>query len=217
MDFITPGCASFNRMIKQTPIKEPALHWGRSIFLGWVCLYPMQAHAQDREQPEPGPPRFIVHSADTTLVNGVYTLNASIEYEFGRAVLEALENGVPLTLQLSIQILHPRRLLWNEEFTSLQQRYRLEYHALSQQYLVKNLNSGLQYNFHSRQDAITVLGAIVDVPILDQRLLTPGQSYIGRLRARLDIEALPTPLLLMAYLSPQWHLTSEWYTWPLQS
>ncbi len=202
-------------MIKQTPIKELALHWGRSIFLGWLCLHTMQARAQEPSEPESR--QFVVHNAGTTLVNGVYTLNASIEYQFGHAVLEALENGVPLTLQLNIQILRPRRLLWNEEFTALQQRYRLEYHALSQQYLVKNLNSGLQYNFPGRQDAINALGTIANLPILDERLLEPGQRYYGRLRASLDIEALPTPLLLMAYLSPQWHLTSEWYTWPLQS
>jgi hypothetical protein len=204
-----PGCASFKMLAF-------GLHGVRLLVLGWLCLCALQAQAEEpAESVEPH--QAVVRNADTTLVNGVYVLNARIDYQFSPSVLEALENGVPLTLELKIEILHPRKLMWNEKFTSLQQRYRIEYHALSQQYLVKNLNSGIQYNFLSRHDAINALGTVTDLPILDKRLLAPGQRYTARLRASLDIQALPTPLLLQAYLSSQWHLTSEWYVWPLQS
>jgi hypothetical protein len=46
-------------------------------------------------------------------------------------------------------------------------------------------------------------------------LLVSDERYEGALRARLDIEALPAPLRVFAYLSDDWRLTSEWYTWPL--
>ena len=50
---------------------------------------------------------------------------------------------------------------------------------------------------------------------LDKGLLATSERYEGALRAWLDIEALPAPLRLLAYLSDDWPLTSEWYTWPL--
>ncbi|MEO5703307.1 MAG: DUF4390 domain-containing protein [Gammaproteobacteria bacterium] len=191
-----------------------SLTWAHLLLLGWLCVYALPAQPQEQAQPEKTD-QVVIRSAATTLVSEVYVLNADIQYQFSPEVLEALENGVPLTMELNIEIRHPRRLLWDAQFTSLQQRYRIEYHALSQQYIVKNVNSGIQYNFPSRPDAIDAMGTIIDLPILDKRLLEPGRHYFGRLRASLDIEALPTPLLLLAYLSPQWHLTSEWYTWPL--
>lgn len=179
------------------------------VYMGLVPAQPSDAQAEA--------PRFIIHSAATRLVNDVYVLNAEIEYQFSAAVLEALENGVPLTLELTIEVIHPRAWLWNEQFTDLKQRYRLQYHALTQQYLVRNLNSDTQYNFPTRSAALHALGNVADLPLLDKRLLQADQPYTARLRAGLDIETLPTPLRLLAYLSPQWHLDSAWYTWSLQS
>ncbi|MCI0653725.1 MAG: DUF4390 domain-containing protein [Methylococcaceae bacterium] len=33
----------------------------------------------------------------------------------------------------------------------------------------------------------------------------------------LDIESLPLPLRSIAYLIPQWHISSGWHTWSLQA
>src|SRR3990172_595433 len=203
MDFIMRACANSKRLV-------------RLLLLGSLCIYSGLAAPQgetDAQQPE----RFVVQRAETSVVNDVYVLNAEIDYRFNDEVLEALENGVPLTLEVDIEILRPRQWMLNETFTSLRQRYRLLYHALTQQYLVKNINSDIQYNFPTQQAAITALGTITDLPLLDKRLLEPGEQYLARMRANLDLESLPTPLRLLAYLSPQWHLDSEWFTWPLQS
>ncbi|MEW6354140.1 MAG: DUF4390 domain-containing protein [Pseudomonadota bacterium] len=179
-----------------------------------ASVAPAQPPATVTEPREPE--NFVVRHAETTLVNGVYLLDAEIDYRFNPDVLEALENGVPLILELQIEIIHPREWLWDEEFTTLQQRYRFQYHALTQQYLVKNLNSGIQYNYPARDAAIRALGTVSGLPILDKRLLEPEEPYTARLRARLDVESLPTPLRLLAYVSPQWQLVSDWYEWSLQ-
>ncbi|HLA75437.1 MAG TPA: DUF4390 domain-containing protein [Gammaproteobacteria bacterium] len=186
------------------------------LLLGSLCIYSGLAASQGETETQQAE-RFVVQRAETSVVNDVYVLNAEIDYRFNDEVLEALENGVPLTLEVDIEILRPRQWMWNETFTSLRQRYRLLYHALTQQYLVKNINSDIQYNFPTQQAAITALGTITDLPLLDKRLLEPGEQYLARMRANLDLESLPTPLRLLAYLSPQWHLDSEWFTWPLQS
>lgn len=185
----------------------------RFVLFSWLCLAAGLAQSQNGEEVKD---LFTVQEASTTLVGDVYLLNARIEYTFTPRVLEALENGVPLTIELDIEVLHPRQWLWDEEFATVKQYYRLQYHALTQQYLVNNLNGDIQYNFPTRQAALAALGDVSDFPLLDSRLLLPQEKYTARLRAQLDIEALPTPLRLMAYFSSEWHLASAWYTWPLQ-
>jgi hypothetical protein len=51
--------------------------------------------------------------------------------------------------------------------------------------------------------------------MLDKGLLIPMSVMKARCGPGLDIDALPTPLRLLAYLSDDWRLASEWYTWPL--
>jgi hypothetical protein len=158
---------------------------------------------------------FDVVSASTRLEGGVYHLNARIDYRFSGAALEALQNGVPLTVELEMEVRRRRAWLWDETVYALAQRFQLEYHTLSRQYLVSNLNSGERRGFPTRSSALQFMGQIADFPFLDKGLLDPDQRYEGALRARLDIEALPAPLRVFAYLSDDWRLTSEWRTWPL--
>ncbi len=158
---------------------------------------------------------FDVIEASTRLGDGVYRLNAQIEYSFSEPALDALQNGVPLTIELLMEVRRRRSWVWDETVYSLVQRFRLEYHALSRQYLVHNLNSGERRNFSTRPAALRFMGQIHEFPLLDRSLLAPDRRYEGALRAQLALDTLPTPLRLFAYLSEDWQLTSEWYTWPL--
>jgi hypothetical protein len=174
------------------------------LFLGLLLLTTV-AQAED----------FRVASAGTYLEQGIYLLDARIRYRFRNEPLDALQNGVPLVVGLDIEVFRRREWLWDETITSLKLRFRLEYHALSRQYLVTNLTSGEVKSFPNLQAAAGFLGRIDRFPLLDANLLTPGGGYFVRLRANLDIDALPVPLQLVAYLSTQWRLTSEWYVWSL--
>ena len=158
---------------------------------------------------------FRVVDANTQLDKGVYLLNAQLKLRFPDGPLEALQNGVPLIIDLDIQVFRQREWLWDEIAAQLQQRFRLEYHALSRQYVISNLNSGELKSFSDLKLAIDFLSRIQRFPLLDASLLPRGGSYLVRMHATLDIEALPVPLQLVAYLSPEWRISSEWYTWPL--
>ena len=158
---------------------------------------------------------FEVLSAATRLEGGVYRLDARIEYRFSAAALEALQNGVPLTVDIEMEVRRRRSWLWDETVYALTQRFQLEYHALSRQYLVGNLNSGERRAFPTRAAALGFMGRIQDFPLLDRSLLTGNERYEGALRVLLDIESLPAPLRLLAYLSDDWRLASEWRIWPL--
>jgi hypothetical protein len=108
-----------------------------------------------------------------------------------------------------------RQWLPNETVASLLQQYRLKYHSLTETYLVTNLNSGVRRSFPTMRSALREMGKIRNLPVIDVSLLEPGQDYWIELRVGLDIEALPAPLRLMAYLSGDWWTTSEWLKWQL--
>jgi len=158
---------------------------------------------------------FQVLDVSTRLEDNIYWLDADLEYDLSTPSLEALDSGVPLTIELQIRILRARTWVWDELVSEFRQRFRLEYHALARQYLITNLNNGELATFPSRVAALRFLGRIRRLPLLKSAQLDPTEKYHGQLRTRLDIEALPAPLRPVAYLSPDWRLTSEWYQWPL--
>jgi Domain of unknown function (DUF4390) len=159
---------------------------------------------------------FVIMKASSTLHDKVYYLNARIDYTLSDKVIDALQKGVPIQLKLEIEISRVRDYLWDETVIDLKQRYQLEYHSLTKQYIVQNINSGSVHNFPSLNVALSVLGTIVDLPIVDKNLLETGQQYNARLRTELDIDKLPVPLRLLAYLTSGWSLDSEWFLWSFQ-
>lgn len=159
---------------------------------------------------------FTVRSAETELVDKVYRLDARIDYQLSDRMLDAMHKGIPLTFAMDIEVWRKRQYLWNEQIATVTQRYQLSYHALTRQYQIKNLNTGIQNSFPTLRAALDVLGAVDDFPMLDQQLLGAGETYEARLRARLDIEALPVPIRLLAYVYAGWRVSSEWYTWSLR-
>ncbi len=158
---------------------------------------------------------FAVREAKTRLAEGIFLLDARVDYRFSHKALEALYSGVPLTVRLDIEVQRKRRWWLDADVATLEQRYQLHYHALSDQFLLKNLNSGAIYAFHTLSGAVEVLGTIDDFPLLDARLIEPDEQYEVELRAGLDIESLPSPLRPLAYITPAWRLRSDWYTWSL--
>lgn len=193
-------------------------HWGAAVLLS-LCVGLAAADeevaATGKAVTEDATPGVIVREAHTDLKDDVYYLQANIDYRFSRPVLEAMEKGVPLTVVMRIEILRERSYLWSQNVASLEQRYQLSFHALSQQYMLRNLNSGSQYTFPSFDAARTVLGTIVDLPVIDSNLLEDGAHYTGRLMAELDVDQLPVPLRLLALVSRDWQLNSEWFSWSL--
>lgn len=171
-----------------------------------LALTPVSARADE----------FTIRRAYSEEVGGIYRLNAEIDYVLSAEAREALENGVPLNIKLYIDVKRQRPYVWDETVATLVQHYQLRYHALTEQYIVKNFNSGVQETYSTLRSAMRALGRIEDIPMLDAELLEPDSHYMIHLRARLDIEALPAPLRPWAWFSPNWRLSSNSYSWKLQ-
>jgi len=166
-------------------------------------------------QVEAATPLFTVHHAKTELVGDVYRLDARLDLKLTPQALKALDNGVTLTIVLDVEVYTPSRYLWDNVLASLEQRYEIQYHALSDQYLLRSLNSGSQFVYSSLDAALRALGKIDKVPILDAHLLQADEHYKVRVRSRLDLGSLPAPMQLKAYVSSEWWLSSGWYSWDL--
>jgi hypothetical protein len=168
------------------------------------------------EEPD-DPGYFEVREAMAELRDGVYYLNAAIAYRLSSESMDALHAGVPLGIRLDIEFIDPRRWWFDDDSVALRQSYQLEYHALSERYIVLNVNSGDQESFGSLRAALAALGRVERLPLLDSAVLEDDRGYDLRLRAVLDEEQFPGPLRLLAFWRRDWSIASEWYRWPLRS
>ena len=157
---------------------------------------------------------FEIRAMHTRLVDGVYLLDADIDFDFSDESLEALHSGVPLTVSIEMQVLRERPLV-DERIAAVSALYELHVHALSGQYVVTALGTGSTRTFRSYPEATADLGRLRDFPLFDAALLDADESYRLRIRAVLDIEALPSPMRLIAYFDALWRLSSTWRSWEL--
>jgi hypothetical protein len=165
------------------------------------------------------PPReglFDVRSAATRMVNGVHELEARLQLIPSAEALDALNSGVPLTIELDVEVIRARGLWVDDVEAALTVTFVLEYRPLSQRYILRNINSGDQNSFATLYSALNSLGRIQGLPVIDDALLDPNSDYRMRLRALLSTRQYPAALRILFFWRSQWHLESEWYTWKLE-
>lgn len=175
-------------------------------------------HAPARAQVTPNDdlPRqgfFDVRSASTILNDGVHELEARLQLILSQDAHDALNNGVPLTVELNFEVIRVRGLWIDELEASINVTYELEYRPLSQRYIVRNLNSGDQDSFATLYSALNNLGRIQGLPVIDDSLLQSDKTYRMRLRALLSTRQYPAALRIILFWRSQWQLESKWYEW----
>ncbi|HEX5421302.1 MAG TPA: DUF4390 domain-containing protein [Gammaproteobacteria bacterium] len=158
---------------------------------------------------EPG--HFKIVSASIQKQGGVYYLNARMELRLSSDARDALRSGVPLTIRLDVELLHHRHFWMDGDEAVLRQRYQLEYHALTERYVVLSLNSGDQTSFGTLHAALGVLGRVDMLPLIDASLVPDPKRSYARLRVVLDSDRFPGPLRLLAFWRRDWTIGSDWY------
>jgi hypothetical protein len=160
--------------------------------------------------------RLEVISASVALDEGVFELDARLDLAIPEEGRRAIEAGLTLELDYQIEIARVRRYLPDAEVASLQQSYELSYHALSQRYLLRNLNTGEQQDFGSLQASLDRVSEVRGLPLLDSSLLEPGSTYEFRVRAELNLRTAPDSLGWLLFWTDDWSATSEWFAWTLR-
>ena len=182
-----------------------------ALVVGMLAVAPLAAQQLPERQGF-----FDIRSATTTLNEGVHELEARLQLILSDEALDALKNGVVLTIELEFEVIRVRGLWLDASDASLTFQYELEYRPLSQRYIVRNLNSGDQDSFSTLYSALNNLGRIQGLPVIDDAILSPGSNYRLRLRARLSTRQYPAALRLLFFWRSEWQLQSEWYEWLLE-
>jgi len=157
-----------------------------------------------------------VKQVEIKLKGGNYVLSADIVYHLSKKANEALKNGVPLFWELQVKLLQHRDVFWDKTLADTAIRYRIQYHALLNMYRVRNEGNGEVYNFSTLSAALDLMSAVRDFPVIEKSGLVPEKQYLCAVKVNFDREALPLPLRPIAYIDPQWYLSSDWTLWPLK-
>lgn len=155
-------------------------------------------------------------SASVRVVDGVYLLDSVARIRLTGPVRDALDSGVALTFAWEVEIGRERGWWPEAELAYVTQRYQLEYHALSLQYLVTNLNTGERRSFTRLPTALDFIGQLIGFPIVDRVLLDEPGRHTGYVRLRLEHSTLPLPLRPAALFSAAWYLETDWRTWSFE-
>ena len=188
-------------------VRRPAA-WLIAVVLSLLsCAFGAESTAQSR---------FEVRSAYIEPAKGVYELNATLNFDLPEGARAAIREGVPLTMHLEIVVKRQRSYWVDETVATLDQYYELAYRALSERYLVRNLNSGEQASYATLEAALDAMRVISRLPILDQALVSPNRRHEISVRANLDVRTMPDTLRFVLFWSDDWRQRSEWYTWSPQ-
>jgi len=160
---------------------------------------------------------FSVNDVTASIKNEEMLVDFDLDLTLSDQAEEALLRGIPLIVTMELELERDRSLMWDTKITTWERHVEISYHALSERYLVQETGRGEIENFLNLSTVMNVIGKQRSLKIPVPQLPTnPEFNYSVRVRAHLDSEALPTPLRLMAYLSPSWRLTTGWTQWPVQ-
>jgi len=182
--------------------------------LGAVLLAPALLPA-----PRADAANFSVKAAEAYLNDRVLHVNARFDLPVNPRIVEALSKGIPIDVVIDVNMAKHRWWWRNRVITDHVLHRRIQFHALSRQYLV----SGLRENdpsesFGSLSQALEHAGTLDEFEIIltAKKEIEADARYLLVLRARLDIEALPMLMRPLAYATPSWRRSTGWTEWPIE-
>ena len=197
---------SFLTVLRKPPFLARYAAW---LALCFIATSAAPARAADES-------RLVLREASATIDEGVYELDAKLDLTLPDGARKAVESGLTLRLTYEVSVDRVRRYMPDAGIAALEQRYEVSYHALSQRYLVKNLNTGEQQDFGSLQGALDRITELRGLPVLDTSLVSDGPVYQGRIRAVLGMNTAPDVFGWLLFWTDDWSAESEWKTWTLR-
>lgn len=153
-----------------------------------------------------------IRHAELSRVDDTVQIKSHIDYSLSPTAQEALSKGVALEWLVLVEV-RQSEWPWDDVVFSLERPYRLQFHALLNQYAVHDLeHTEMFLTLHSALSFMSQLQIIVqnDLPQLH-----PERDHRLAIKAQFQREALPVPLRPFSYLDPQWYLSSNWFLWPI--
>jgi hypothetical protein len=162
---------------------------------------------------------FGIKNAKVVLDQRVLLVNARFDLPISPRIEEALSKGIAIDVVIDVNMVKHRWWWRNRLVTDHTLRRRIQFHALSRQYLVSGLHArGPSESFGSLTQALAHAGTLDEfaIPLTPKKEIEADARYLLLLRARLDIEALPMLMRPLAYATPSWRLNTGWTEWPIE-
>ena len=159
---------------------------------------------------------FDVRSAKSVLIDQTHVLDARLQLFLSDEALNALNSGVPLTIELSIEFIRVRRFMPDDKEIELSFQFELEYKPLSQRYIVRDTVNDTQDSYATLFSALNRLGRIQNLFLVNDNELSNDSNYRMKLQALLSTKQYSAPLRMLFFWRSQWDIKSEWYEWQLQ-
>jgi hypothetical protein len=160
--------------------------------------------------------RLEIRSAALELDEGVYELDVAMDLELPEDARKAIEAGLGMRIDYDIRISRVRQYMPDAGIAALLQSFEVNYHALSQRYLLRNVNTGEQQDYGSLDAALERIGEVRGLPVIDAALVEEGPAYEVGVRAVLDLGTVPDALSWLLFWTDDWSASSEWYSWTLR-
>ena len=157
-----------------------------------------------------------VIKANTSIMGSEYIIDADFDYRLSDKAIEALKNGVALSWIYQFKISERVNTVWSRTISEKNFHYRIQYHALTNTYRVRNENTGKIENFSTLQAALDLMSTLRDYPLIEKSKLAERSVYLVSIKISFERNELPLPLRPFAYINPQWYLSSDWYEWTLK-
>jgi hypothetical protein len=160
-----------------------------------------------------------VRSAYVNVDQGVFQLFARIAYPVNDDIRAALKDGLTLTFDLDVIVSRERRFWMDETVAEYTLRRELNYHAVSDRYVTRELdgrNGADQHTYATLEEALEALGTVEAWPFLLSPQLSANRQYRVSLRAGVRRGRLPDTLRVLLFWTDDWHRESEWFSWSLQ-
>jgi hypothetical protein len=154
-------------------------------------------------------------AASVNLREGVYELTARVTYPLNNDVRAALADGATVRFSLRAVVDRQRRFWLDATVVDVILRRELSWNAVSQRYILRNVQDGAQDSFAALDEALAAIGVVRDWQIAAQPKLEPDETYRIRVRAGYRSSRMPDALRALAFWSDGWSSESEWKSWTL--
>jgi hypothetical protein len=160
-----------------------------------------------------------VKAAGAYLNDRVLHVNARFDLPVNPRIEEALSKGIPIDVVIDVNMAKYRWWWQNRVITDHVLHRRIQFHALSRQYLVSGpRENDPSESFGSLSQALVHAGTLdeFEIVLTAKKEIEADARYLLVLRARLDIEALPMLMRPLAYATPSWRRSTGWTEWPIE-
>lgn len=173
-----------------------------AVLLAALAVFALAGCDAIRQQ-KPG--SLVVRNARLVAGAGAPMLELGLDCRFSGPVQDALEHGIPITLQIDLKAGR-----WPRAQTQTR-RVELRYFPLSRRYQLRETGSAEPRSYATPAYLVAALGALrFDLPSSFAEL--PATTPL-QVSARLDPAALPGALRLPALFEPAWRLVAADYAW----